>query len=842
MLQKKDKRRGALCNDWILAMMRSRDGLIWIGTSSGVQCFDPRGQSFRPLGWDVMLDGKPANSFAEDGKGNIIIGTMDGLWLYDGRRRRVDRFPQSDELRNLRITYIVSAGNGDVWCSTSMGIWHYDHAHKDFSVYWSGNGLAGHEYLEGLGLVTGSGNIVFGTPEGMTMFNPREVQSSSYEAMQPRLSEIVVGGRLVNCSTLSDGRPIIDSAVEDADCIRLSYIDNTFSLEFSSFDYANADNVCLEYRLGDDRWTTNKEGYNAVNFTHLPAGKYRLEVRINNHGSMSPVRAYTIVVRAPWYRSPLAYAIYVLAALLVVGLALWNYNCRRRRELDEEKMQLLINATHDIRTPLTLILNPLHQLMKSHADSSAEDRDRLETINHNANRILTLVNQILDIRKMDKMQMHLHCQDTSLVEMISNVYRTFEYNARKRGIAFRFYHAADVRAWVDRTQFDKVLANLLSNAFKFTNDGGEIVIRLLGGDTTATIEVLDNGTGLREEDVERIFTRFYQSSGSPSVEGEGTGIGLNLCRRIMEMHHGTVTAENRTDTRGSLFRVTVPLGRAHLKADEIMTTASEDKPARQSGSGFRVLLVDDDAEMTDYISQQLSSQYRFTVCRNGKQAIGELLSRKYDIVVSDIMMPEMDGFTLLRLIKTNSNISFIPVILLTTEAAVGNRLEGLERGADAFMAKPFLLDELRATIDNLIAGRQKLKGSYSGAARQEDKVERQEIADGDKALMERIMKSVNKNIGDSDFSVEQLCQEVCVSRTQLHRKMKELTGLSTAEFIRNIRLEQAARLLKERHVNVSQVAYTLGFASTAHFSKVFKQHFGVPPSEYGKKDMAEGDA
>ena len=252
-----------------------------------------------------------------------------------------------------------------------------------------------------------------------------------------------------------------------------------------------------------------------------------------------------------------------------------------------------------------------------------------------------------------------------------------------------------------------------------------------------------------------------------------------------------------------------------------------------------MLIVDDDEEIGRYIANELSHFYKFGFCSNGKEGLRELLSHDYDVVVSDVMMPEMDGFTMLRMIKTNMNISHIPVIMLTSKSDVGNRLEGLERGADAFLAKPFNMDELHGVIDNLIQGRLRLKGKYSGAQQQADKVERPEVKGNDEQLMERIMKAVNKNLGDSDFSVEMLTQEVGISRAQLHRKMKEMTGLSTSEFIRNIRLEQAARLLKEQKINVTQVAYTVGFSNLAHFSTIFRKHFGVSPSEYAETASSE---
>jgi YesN/AraC family two-component response regulator len=253
-----------------------------------------------------------------------------------------------------------------------------------------------------------------------------------------------------------------------------------------------------------------------------------------------------------------------------------------------------------------------------------------------------------------------------------------------------------------------------------------------------------------------------------------------------------------------------------------------------------VLIVDDDAEIGQYISTELGRYYKFTLAANGREGLKELLAsvdtQRYDLVVSDVMMPEMDGFTMLRMIKSNVNVSDVPVIMLTSKADVSNRLEGLERGADAFLAKPFDLEELHRTIDNLLKSRQRLKGKYSGAQQQADKVEQPEVKGNDELLMERIMKAINKNLSDSDFNVDMLTQEVGISRAQLHRKMKEMTGISTSEFLRNIRLEQAARLLKEQKINVTQVAYTVGFSNLAHFSTVFRKHFGVAPSEYAERE------
>ena len=513
-------------------------------------------------------------------------------------------------------------------------------------------------------------------------------------------------------------------------------------------------------------------------------------------------------------------------------------------QLNEEKMKFLINATHDIRSPLTLILSPLANL-KRRLDGSQFDALRdIDTIERNANRVLTLVNQILDVRKIDKQQMKLRCQETEMVKFIHGIYKMYEYSAQERNIKFLFRHEQidKLNVWFDRSQFDKVLSNLLSNAFKYSYDGGTIEVHLSHDEHNATIEVWDTGVGLDKENVKHLFDRFYQGGNSRRMHIDGTGIGLNLCKMIIDMHHGTIEAQNRTDgQRGSVFTLTLPLGKAHLSdADVVQETSDTYAPVKTGRrTSHAVLVVDDDLEIAHYISTELGQYYKFGVASNGKEGLKELLTGNYDAVISDVMMPEMDGFTMLRMIKTNVNIAHIPVIMLTSKADIGNRLEGLERGADAFLPKPFDMEELHMHIENLIAGRQRLKGKYSGAQEQAGKVEVKEVKGNDELLMERVMKAINKNLADSDFNVDALTQEVGISRAQLHRKMKEMTGISTSEFIRNIRLEQAARLLREQKINVTQVAYTVGFSNLAHFSTIFRKHFGVAPSEYVERESQE---
>lgn len=371
---------------------------------------------------------------------------------------------------------------------------------------------------------------------------------------------------------------------------------------------------------------------------------------------------------------------------------------------------------------------------------------------------------------------------------------------------------------------------------------GQVSVVLSQNDKQAIIQVVDSGIGFKDEKTDRLFERFYQGKNANDLHIEGTGIGLNLSRAIVQMHGGQIRAYNRTDgERGACLEIHLPLGHAHLRPEEMEDSLSGDSLAgsserKQALKNFRLLVVDDDLEVAQYIKNELGTWYKIDTAPNGKEALKMLLvDSGYDLVVSDVMMPEMDGISMLKQLKGNPNISDIPVILLTSKAEVSDRLEGLKKGADAFLAKPFNMEELHILIDNLIDNVRRLRGKFTGAQRQEDKIENVEVKGNNDALMERIMKTINANLSDPDFNVERLTADVGISRAQLHRKMKEITGISTGEFIRNLRLEQAARLIREGKINVTQVAYSVGFNNQTHFSTVFKRHYGMTPTEYAEK-------
>ena len=694
------------------------------------------------------------------------------------------------------------------------------------------------EYVNCVGLHTDNDMIYFANNDGLTVFNAAQVTGSHKDLPAIKLTSFFIAGNPVNTLTESDGRLVAKGPVIETDKYQVSYLDNSITLEFSLLDFVSPRNIVYEYRINEAKWLQTPEGQNSIQLSHLQPGTYQIEVRALSAGIYSEKKIITVKVLPPWYRSGWAYTVYLLVVFGIIGVIGLLLRRSARQHMDEEKMKFLINATHDIRSPLTLIMGPLDKLKTIIGEG--EGKGYLETIDRNAQRLMLLVNQILDERRIDKNQLQLHCRETNMVDFIGGICKLYQYNASQRNITFTFEHEKDhVLAWVDRINFDKVISNLLSNAFKYTFDGGEVKVMLHETEKEVEIQVLDNGVGIKEEEAERLFDRFYQGRNSDDLGMQGTGIGLNLCRSITQMHKGQIKAQNRKDgMQGACFTVSIPKGHAHLKPEQMITETPATKvlsagtAVKQQFRRFNILIVDDDQEIANYIIGELGGQYKFDHRPNGKEGLKALLTQQYDLVISDVMMPEMDGITMLKRIKDHPQISQIPVIMLTSKAEVEHKLIGLKSGADAYIAKPFSMEELHIQIDNLIDNVRRLRGKFSGAVDQEQRVEKIEVKGNDDALMERIMRSVNAKMSDPDYNIDTLASDVGISRAQLHRKMKEMTGISSGKFLRNLRMEQAARLLREGKINISQVADKVGYMDQAHFSIAFKSHFGMSPSEY----------
>lgn len=858
-----------LANNWANKVMCDSEGLVWLGHCMGVNCYDPVKQEFVKLECEKDLYPYLCFALLEDKNGHIWIGTNNGLFEYDKKTLKLNHYGIEEGMPSNMVCGLGQGKNGDIWCSTFNGLCRLHDPERKIVNYFFGNGLVDKEYLKSVYFQRECGNIYWGGLQGITGFMPDSIGRQS-PLNAPQLTHVYLNNEEVSADTRLGGETIADNVWMDARQINLTYKNDIFSFEFSTMEFRDRENVRFEYRLVElgGVWRSTSSGENRITYNYLPSGHYTFEVCVCENERKSPVRSFSIYIAPPWYDTLWDKIGYVLicAGLLFWGFYAWYMRQRRRRqdELNEEKLKFFINIAHELRSPITLIVSPLAALIKTEQEESR--KKALLTMQRNANRILNLINQLLDIHKIDKGQMKIECRETDLVGFIEELFQMFDYQATKRNIQFAFVHTAEkLPVWIDRNNFDKVLMNLIVNAFKYTSDGGEIQLTLTVNEDKsvrgplsryAEITVVDSGMGLDEKKLERIFERFYQASSN----SHGFGIGLNLTKMLVELHHGSISATNRTDKQGSCFAVRIPLGKEHLSPEELAENivASNGEPVRlalneeayweeeenkvqtsKSKTQWRILVVDDDEEIREYLKQELGIYYKVVTACNGVEAYQIALKQRIDLIISDVVMPEMDGFELLKKTRGNANISHIPFVLLTSQTESDSRLKGWNVGADAFLTKPFQIEELFLICENLITGRVRLKGRFGMDQEVEEKMKPIEVKANNEFFMERLMKAINENLEDPKFSVEDLAEAVGVSRVQLHRKLKVLTGNTTTEFLRNIRLKQAAKLLKEKKVNISQIAYLVGFTNPTLFSIAFKKFYGCAPSEYADREYQE---
>lgn len=872
-----------LPNDWISYLLEDKEGMIWIGTYKGLAVLNPQTDNFiNYKKQNNLLPGYVVYSLLESSNGEIWAGTSEGLVCLNKDRLTPVLFTTADGLPSDIICGLAEDEKKNIWISTHQGISKLNPPEKKFINYYAGDGLQGNEFTRTAVFKDKRGKIFFRGTNGVTAFYPQDITEIKKE-MNVLITGFHVANRPVKKGDKSGNNVITDTAVMDTEQFTLAYNENTFSIDFSVLEFSNPDRISYQYKIKElgDEWISTQPGTNRVTYSSLKPGKYTFSVQARDHNNFSNIRTVTIAITPPWYQTWWAKVIWgCLGALLIYALTMYILSRIRHRQevmrqkhmeqINEAKLQFFINILHEIRTPMTLIISPLEKLLAEHS----EKQPVYLMIYRNAQRILRLINQLMDIRKLDKGQMHLKFRETDIVGFINDLMQTFNYQAQKKNITFTFEKelegADSLKVWIDLNNFDKVLMNVLSNAFKYTHEGGNIEVSLKTGHNDAyrgalkdyfEIDITDNGIGIDKNKIEQIFERFYQIDNDMTQSNFGTGIGLHLSRSLVELHHGIIKAENREDGQGTRFVIRLPLGSNHLKAEElenpeetgseptisqlpkdsIYETEEENKTNEyrkpKAKTRYRVLIVEDDEEIRRYIRSELDSDFRIYECTNGREGLETILKEKPDLVISDVMMPEMDGITLCRKIKQNININHIPIILLTAKSKAEDQIEGLEIGADAYIVKPFNTELLRTTISNLIANRERLRGKLVGEQQVEEKITKIEMKSNDEILMSKVMKTINDHLADPTLNVEMLAANVGMSRVHMHRKLKELTNQSARDFIRSIRLKQAANLLREKNLSVSEVAYATGFSNLSHFSNTFRDFYGISPSEYKEQQM-----
>ena len=530
---------------------------------------------------------------------------------------------------------------------------------------------------------------------------------------------------------------------------------------------------------------------------------------------------------------------------------------KKRLEVAEAKVAMLREVTKVMKTPLTLIITPLLSLMQE--DDDPHRQGIYKTIQRNTERILSLIDQMIDIGKLERGELHLHMEETDLVSYTENIIQMFAPTIKAKMIFLNFYHdMGQLLVWIDRVNFDKVLVNLLTNAFKYLAVGGIIDIYIRQDEKNAYFIIRDNGVGIPPQQLPYIFNNYYNAQLSVEERNISTGIRMDLIHQLVELHHGTIEVHNNTDGPGCEFKITLPLGSQHLSKKELSKEKEDDlhllelfeekqqhpdtaatlrekkKLQRQ-----RIILIESEEDVSDFLVNELKDTYDVTLCNTGKKGIAAIGTTNPDLVISDVKLYDMEGQAICSRIKSNSSLNYIPVILLTNNDPNIDRLELLEAAADAYIMRPFNMDILRRTIVNLLHRQKMLKLKFGRTDQLEEMVDDISMKSPDEKLMERIMAFINNNLDDTDISNEDLADNVGISRVHLHRKMKELTGQTPHDFIRSIRLKKASQLLKRGDISITEVVYACGFGSAASFSTIFKKQFGVSPREYMMKTREE---
>lgn len=879
----------SLPNDYLVKMALSKDGnQVYIATSVGLACLDRKRNSWVSTfkGINCLNKNRFSHCVFVDSKDHVWYGTEDGAFCFDFRKGiKPKLYTTANGLTDNSVASITEDYQGNIWLGTIKGLNKLALKSGTITKFYTESGLQSNEFSDASVCTTQDKKVILmGGSGGINWFQADRVKQHPWQA------KVVISGFVVNNKTVTPGMEsgsytITDSWVTVAREFNLSHDDNTFSLQLSTFTYNNVEQIRYAYSINGDAWRTVPAGQNELAFSHMAPGSYKYRIKAICNGYETPVKEFTIIVHPAWYASIWAKLFYLL--LLIAAIML--YLCHRKHQMEdllilqqhihaeemgEAKIKFFMNISHEIRTPLTLIITPLLSLIKE--DKEPHRQGIYEIIRKNSERILHLINQMMDLRKIDKGQMVMRMCKTDMVSFINEEYDLFKQQAIAKSIDFEYQHdCEELPVWIDRNNFDKVIINTLSNAFKFTPTAGHILLSLTHTGHHAYISIKDSGIGIPKDKLETIFQRFYQTPADPNERNVGTGIGLDLTRSLVELHYGTISARNNEGEKGSKFEhgsefiIRIPLGKDHLKPEEIIEEEemkkeqnkelaeaeqeeqlaenndqpaetlnnSDTTPASAKGAKAEIVIVEDEEDIQEYLKAQLSSDFKIRTYPNGKVALNEILKNKPDLVISDIMMPEMDGTTLCAKLKSNINTNDVPIILLTAKSREEDQLEGLQTGADAYILKPFNMDILHRNIINLLTVRRTLRNKFTGNESQNYQVEQIEMQTPDNSLMQRVMEVINENINDSDLSVDMIAQKVGISRVHLHRKMKELTNQTPHSFIRNIRLQQAAKLLKDGKQSITEVMYACGFSNSASFSTMFKNLYGCSPREYMQNAM-----
>lgn len=836
------------------------DQTLWIGASDLI-LYTPKNQKITRIQVSTRY-------MLHDSKNRYWLATNRGLALFSKEKGIVKYYSEKNGLSNNQTLSILEDDEHFLWITTTNGLSKFDPESERFHNFSLKNGFQNNQFTYGAAYKTTAGELLLGTISGFNIFNPTKIKSGDY--FPPIvLTDLKIFNKSVKIGNQKND--VLTKSISETEKINLKYEQNSITIDFASFDYATSLGNQYSYFLKgfDKDWNEPSDNRSAI-YTNLDPGEYTFLVKTvsidRKESNQGP--ALKIVVLPPfretwWFRSLvfilLATLIYLLISFLLYkeklknDLRLERLNARKLHELDMMKLRFYTNISHEIRTPLTLILGPLEK-MRSNTIPEQEIKGHVEVMHRNASQLHQLINQLLDFRKLETGNLKLAMGCGDLVAFLADIVGSFDKYAEEKEIILKFNSLKkEIITNFDADKLGKIMNNLLSNAFKFTGKGGKITVNLSlifesqegeqSSDSTENrmieITVKDSGIGISESNLEKIFNRFFQVD--DGIKQTGTGIGLALTKELVKLHNGAISVQSKPG-KGSKFTIHLPYEEMvneqavkmanHENQPEQTEIQPIDEPGNDGLSAGRkiMLLVDDNADVRYFIKSHFNFIYQVLEAGSGMDGWNIALKTIPDIIISDVMMPDIDGFELCRKIRKDERTSHIPIILVTALNSREHEIEGLSYGADDYITKPFDLVILQTKVENILSVRKSLKQRYTKEMLLQPK--NIILHSPDERFLQKAIEVVENNISDPDLDIERFATEIGVSRMQLYRKLDALTEMTVKEFVRNIRLKRAAQLLVQKKLNISEIAFAVGFRDLSHFRKCFKLEFGMSASEY----------
>lgn len=883
----------ALDNAFIRKVFVDSDNVLWVGTILGLYQVSLKDESnFKVTKMrDAMFSGinkhnsiQSILSIYESNDKTIWLGTDgQGLFSYNKKNKLFSNYDDFPGFKEKSVRAIISDNNGSLWVSGGSGLTKLDFKNKKSTNFNKDDGLIDNDFNNNAVFKDGNGELYFGGYEGVNYFNPNEIKKAE---KAPRLyfSDFKLFNRSVKPN--QDDSPLT-KVISQTKEITLNYTQSVFTIEYVGINYNYSKKNQYAYYLEGFEKDWNYAGNNrTATYTNLAPGNYVFKVKsANADGSWSNDQLeLKIKILPPWWKTFWAYLIYTAILIFLIQYINKIYQNRFKakqaiilekektiqlEKLNNKKLQFFTNISHEFRTPLTLIINPLEDILKS-KKISPEIHNKLKIVHKSSDRLSRLINELMDFNKLEFNKISLQAKKIEVVAFTEGIIGYFNEEAAARNIKVNFESSQEeLEDWLDPKMLEKILFNIISNAFKFTPDNGSITITIYTSDTdnslliygekvpSFSITITDTGSGIRKKDLNRIFDRFYQVNNVNKDYYGSTGIGLEVVKQFIELHKGKIEVESEVG-EGTKFKVTFPLGNSLYKKNEIVnevfkieknknqflfeaannetdeddfTDETIDKSAEEMAKSYTVLIVEDNPELRHYLKEELSKSYKVITAENGKKGYELAVQKLPDLIITDVIMPVMDGLQLCKNIKGDLKTSHIPLLMLSAKAMVKDRLEGIDSGADMYLSKPFELDILKSSLAQLITSRQIMfKKFYSGITKQG----KEKTTSLDNDFIQKILHFINENISEPELTVELLSSKIYLSRSQLYRKIKTLTGVSVNEFIRNVRLEKAKQLIEQGNNNINEISYKVGFTSPSYFAKCYNVKYGHLPNQEKK--------